>query len=61
MRKIRTKKPATGKNQPSRNSLDVSWLPIIEDVHRQLPELRKWFKARRCPQRAHHGPRKKRG
>ena len=60
MTKATTKKPATGKNRPPLNSCDVSWLPIIEDVHRQIPALREMFAARRNPKKAHHGTRKKR-
>jgi hypothetical protein len=53
-------KPSTGKNRPPRNSLDASWLPIIEDVHRQLPQMRAWFAARRNRNMKRGGPRKKR-
>ena len=51
---------STGKNRPPRNSLDASWLPIVEDVHRNLPVMRQHFAERRNPNLAHHGPRKKR-
>jgi hypothetical protein len=41
------------------NPVHDSWLRIIADVHRTLPEVRAEFERRRCPKRAYRGPRKK--
>ena len=40
MTKKGTSRRSTGRNRPPRNSLDESWLPIVEQVHRDLPNLR---------------------
>ena len=43
MTKKGTSRRSTGRNRPPPNSLDASWLPIIEDVHRGLPKMRRHF------------------
>lgn len=59
------RKPSQGRNRPPLNSRDASWLPIVEKVHREMPEVIAEMKRRRTMGKYKRGsrgpqPRKKR-